>query len=46
VTLDLPADAQARLREKISDEEIASVNASMVRALAQLQVKRRQRTRG
>ena len=37
--------AQARLREKISDEEIASVNASMVRALAQLQVKRRQRTR-
>jgi len=38
--------AQARLREKISDEEIASVNASMVRALAQLQVKRRQRTRG
>jgi F-type H+-transporting ATPase subunit epsilon len=38
--------AQARLREKISDEEIASVNASMVRALAQLQVQRRQRTRG
>ena len=38
--------AQARLREKISDEEIASVNASRVRALAQLQVKRRQRTRG
>ena len=38
--------AQARLREKISDEEIASVNASMVRALAQLQVKRRQRSRG
>ena len=38
--------AQARLREKISDEEIASVNASLVRALAQLQVKRRQRTRG
>jgi F-type H+-transporting ATPase subunit epsilon len=38
--------AEARLREKISDEEIASVNASMVRALAQLQVKRRQRTRG
>ena len=37
--------AEARLREKISDEEIASVNASMVRALAQLQVKRRQRTR-
>ena len=37
--------AAARLREKISDEEVASVNASMVRALAQLQVKRRQRTR-
>ena len=37
--------AEARLREKISDEEIASVNASMVRALAQLQVKRRQRGR-
>ncbi len=37
--------AEARLREKISDEEIASVNASMVRALAQLQVKRRHRTR-
>ena len=38
--------AAARLREKISDEEVATVNASMVRALAQLQVKRRQRTRG
>ena len=38
--------AEARLREKISDEEVASVNASMVRALAQLQVKRRHRTRG
>ena len=38
--------AKARLQEKISDEEIASVNASMVRALAQLQVKRRHRTRG
>ena len=37
--------AEARLREKISDEEIASVNASMVRALAQLQVKRRHRPR-
>ena len=40
------ARAEARLQEKISDEEIASVNASMVRALAQLQVKRRHRTRG
>jgi F-type H+-transporting ATPase subunit epsilon len=37
--------AAARLQEKISDEEVATVNASMVRALAQLQVKRRQRHR-
>ena len=37
--------AAARLQEKISDEEVATVNASMVRALAQLQVKRRQRPR-
>ena len=37
--------ARARLREKIADEEVASVNASLVRALAQLQVKRRQRPR-
>ena len=36
--------AAARLREKLSDEEIASVNASLVRSLAQLQVKRRRRT--
>ena len=35
--------AEARLREKISDEEVASVNASLVRALAQLQVRRRRR---
>jgi F-type H+-transporting ATPase subunit epsilon len=35
--------AARRLREKISDEEVASVNASLVRALAQLQVRRRQR---
>jgi F-type H+-transporting ATPase subunit epsilon len=35
--------AAARLREKISDEEVASVNASLVRALAQLQVRRRRR---
>jgi len=35
--------AAARLREKISDEEIASVNASLARSLAQLQVKRRKR---
>jgi F-type H+-transporting ATPase subunit epsilon len=35
--------AAARLREKISDEEIASVNASLARSLAQLQVRRRRR---
>ena len=35
--------AEARLREKISDEEVAAVNASLVRSLAQLQVKRRHR---
>ncbi len=34
---------QARLREKISDEEVASVNASLARSLAQLHVKRRRR---
>jgi len=35
--------AAARLREKISDEEIASVNASLARSQAQLHVKRRRR---
>jgi F-type H+-transporting ATPase subunit epsilon len=35
------ARAEARLREKISDEEVASVNASLARSLAQLQVRRR-----
>jgi len=35
--------AEARLREKISDEEVAAVNASLARSLAQLHVKRRQR---
>ena len=35
--------AAARLREKLSSEEVASVNASLVRSLAQLRVKRRQR---
>jgi len=35
--------AEARLREKISAEEIASVNASLARSLAQLQVKRRRK---
>ncbi len=34
--------AEARLREKLSDEEVASVNASLARSLAQLKVKRRQ----
>ena len=33
--------AEARLREKVSAEEIASVNASLTRSLAQLRVKRR-----
>lgn len=37
------ARAAARLREKISDEEVAAVNASLARSLAQLQVKRRRR---
>ena len=35
--------AAARLQEKISDEEVATVNASLARSLAQLQVKRRRR---
>lgn len=35
--------AAARLREKISGEEVASVNASLARSLAQLHVKRRRR---
>ena len=33
--------AAARLRDKISDEEVATVNASLARSLAQLKVKRR-----
>ncbi|HXX28928.1 MAG TPA: ATP synthase F1 subunit epsilon [Terriglobales bacterium] len=33
--------AAARLREKISAEEVASVNAALARSLAQLKVKRR-----
>lgn len=33
--------AAARLREKISSEEVASVNAALTRSLAQLRVKRR-----
>lgn len=35
--------AEARLRDKLSDEEVASVNASLARTLAQLHVKRRRR---
>ena len=35
--------AQARLQEKLSDEEVAAVNSSLSRALAQLRVKRRHR---
>ena len=35
--------AAARLADKISDEEVATVNASLARSLAQLRVKRRQR---
>jgi len=35
--------AEARLREKLSNEEVASVNASLARSLAQLHVRRRQR---
>ena len=37
------ARAAARLAEKISDEEVASVNASLARSLAQLHVRRRRR---
>ena len=35
--------AEARLHEKLSDEELAAVNGSLARSLAQLRVKRRQR---
>jgi F-type H+-transporting ATPase subunit epsilon len=35
--------AEARLRDKISDEEEASVNAALARSLAQPKVKRRRR---
>jgi F-type H+-transporting ATPase subunit epsilon len=41
---DARARAAARLEDKISDEEVASVNASLARSLAQLHVKRRKRT--
>ena len=35
--------AEARLQEKLSDEEVASVNSALTHSLAQLRVKRRQR---
>ena len=35
--------AETRLREKVSAEELASVNAALARSLAQLQVKRRRK---
>lgn len=35
--------AEARLQEKLSDEEMAMVNAALLHSLAQLNVKRRQR---
>jgi F-type H+-transporting ATPase subunit epsilon len=35
--------AEARLRDKLSDEEVASINASLARAVAQLHVKRRRK---
>jgi F-type H+-transporting ATPase subunit epsilon len=36
--------AQARLKEKLSAEEVASVNAALAHSLAQIRVKRRQRS--
>lgn len=35
--------AEARLQEKLSDEEVASVNSALAHSLAQLRVKRRHR---
>ena len=35
--------AEARLKDKLSDEEVATINASLARALALLHVKRRLR---
>jgi F-type H+-transporting ATPase subunit epsilon len=35
--------AEARLKEKLSAEEVATINASLARSLAQLSVKRRRR---
>src|SRR3954466_2838204 len=36
--------AEARLQEKLTDEEVASVNASLIHSLTQLKVKRRTRS--
>jgi F-type H+-transporting ATPase subunit epsilon len=36
--------AQARLRERLSDEEVAHVNAALARSLAEIRVKRRHRS--
>ena len=38
--------AEARLRDRISDEEVAAVNASLARSLAQLHVRRRHHPSG
>ncbi len=35
--------AEARLKEKLTPDEVAATNAAMMRSLAQLQVKRRQK---
>ncbi len=37
--------AEARLQEKLSDEEVASTNSALARSLAQLHVKRRHHQR-
>ncbi|MGV3771298.1 MAG: F0F1 ATP synthase subunit epsilon [Verrucomicrobiales bacterium] len=36
--------AEARLQEKLTDEEVANVNAALMHSLAQLKVKRRNRS--
>jgi F-type H+-transporting ATPase subunit epsilon len=36
--------AEARLQEKLSDEELATVKAALAHSIAQLSVKRRTRT--
>ena len=41
--IDAQKRAEARLQEKLSDEELASVNAALAQSLAQLKVKRRRR---